>query len=75
VTRLWAERSGDRIPVGARNLSTLRDVRAGSWGPSSLDFSGYRNCSDGVKRARRESDHFTPSSVSNGAVSQYALMG
>ena len=57
---LWAERSGDRIPVGGEIFRTCPDR---PWGPTSLLYKGYRVIPRGKERPGRDADPSLPSSV------------
>jgi hypothetical protein len=61
IDTLQADRSGDRIPEGAGEISPTRPDQ--SWGPHSLLYNWYRVSFSGAKRPGRGADHPPPSSA------------
>jgi hypothetical protein len=58
ATTLRAGRSGARIPVRDKGFLSSPKRPDRLWHPPSLLFNGYRVSFQGVKRPRREVDHF-----------------
>jgi len=58
VSRLWAERSGVRIPAGG-NIFLFSVSSTSLWGPSRIVLSGCRNASLRTQRPERGVDHST----------------
>jgi hypothetical protein len=58
ATRLWAERSGLRLPTGARDFSFLKNVRVSSGTHPGSYSVGTGFLSPEAERRGREADHF-----------------
>jgi len=60
VTRLWAGRSGIRIPLVAKETSLLQSLQTGSRGHPRLTINGNRSSFLGLKRPGGSADHPPP---------------